>query len=579
MHFKFLSTNFPDINSRRAQGLSSTTCNGDLLPRRINFAIISIEMEETLENGEKTAKKRKRRRKRKEFMIELPYLLHKGFTDFTKEFYYLYGTAASTRNFVDCMALVLFMVTSRLKHDFLENMVVQPVVPYRYWKCHLSSVLLREIVGDNYNAAIKVLADNGFIGRTATYVKGDANRKGKCKAFWLCAPYQNSYATYLQSRADKKLKNTEVVIRGKMSKYTITSPTLLKRIRKSFEVRKAISMEDPVVRMCYSELEHFSVDEKVARRKLAELRREGVINEAKEKIELDKVERFNGLVDDPADMYVKHDTYGRIHTNVTNMKKEVRHSALRCDGEAVCEVDIKSSQAAFIIAVFRRYIRFYRDELEENRDTFIRFRPIWNEGRKDITLDRMEAQLARYEELVREGRIYEFFRDECSRDFDIDRQLTRDEAKEGLLSFLFSPLYFDEGRNPVRGAVQRCWREHFNDLFNCMWSMKESCHAALAYEMQKIESDFVFHRVCPRILEDLGCHFCTVHDSIIVPDRFAESVRLIMDEELMLQDIPTHTEVEFEAEYDAMLPERPDANFLAEMGARGCSEPDFDALN
>ena len=546
--------------------------------RRKLFAILMAVTEEEPEISVKKPISRRRRQK-KEFIIELPSLLHKAFTEYATDFFYLNGTSAATRNFVDSMALMLFMVTSRLKHDFMENLVVRPTIPRRYWKCHLSSVLLHEIIGDCYNEAIHELERRGFIGRTSTYVKGDSKRKGKCKAFWLCAPYQNSYVTYLQSRADRKLKNTEVIVRGRLSKYTITSPTLLKRIRKSFEARKAISMQDPIVEMCYGELSHFSVDEAVADRKLREMREKGEISASKEMLEREKIDRFNSLIDDPADMYVKHDPYGRIHTNVTNMKKEIRHAALRCDGEKVSEVDIKSSQAAFIIAVFRRYIRFYRDDLFDNTDTFIRFSPIWNEGRKEITLDRMEAQLARYEELVREGRIYEFFRDECSRDFDIDRSLTRDEAKEGLLSFLFSPLHFNESRNPVRGAVKRCWREHFPDLFNCMWSMKMYCHASLAYEMQKIESSFVFERVCPRILEELGCHFCTVHDSIIVPEQYAEKVRDIMDEELMLLEIPTHTEVEYETEYEAMLPERPDENFLAEMGARGCSEPDYYALS
>ena len=518
-----------------------------------------------------------RRRRKNEFKIELPHMLHKDFGAFCHNFMTEYGETLATRNFVDCMALILFMVTSQLKHDFLSNMIVQPKIPYRYWKCHLSSVILHKVIGDHYLEAINVLVENKFIGRSASYIKGDSTRAGKCKAFWLCAPYQNSYATHLQSIADKKLKNDEVVVKGKMLKYSITSGTLLKRIRKSFEERKRISMEDPVVRMCYEELSHFSIDERVADKKLTEMVENNEITQYKESIEREKIERFNDLVDSPADMYVKHDSYGRIHTNVTNMKKEIRHAALRCDGERVAEVDIKSSQAAFIIAVFRRYIDFYRHDLEENYNTFIKFRPIWNEGRKEITLDRMEEELERYRNLVADGQIYEFFRDECSRDFDIDRQLTREEAKKGLLSFLFSPLYFDENRDPIRGAVQRCWREHFNTLFNCMWAMKESCHASLAYEMQKIESSFVFERVCPRILEEVGCHFCTVHDSIIVPEQYADHVQCIMNEELLNQDMPTHAGIEYEAEYEAMLPERPDQCFLTEMEYRGCDAVDFNA--
>ena len=529
---------------------------------------------ETLNHSTKT----KSRKSMKEFKIELPSMLYKGFMAYCHEFMTANGNNPVNRTLLDTMALVLYMVTSQLRSDLMTNMVVQPTIPRKYWKCHLSAALLHKILGDGYITAINALVENGFIGRSQSYIKGDSTKKGKCKAFWLCAPYQNSYATYLQTRIDKKFKNTEVIVRGTMSKYTISSPIVLKRVKKSFEERKRLSMEDPVVAICYDELSHFTVDKEVAESTLQEMVSNGKMAPYNAEMERAKIERFNGLLDEDGDLYVKHDKYGRIHTNVTNMKKEIRHSALRCDGEAVAEVDIKSSQAAFIIAVFRRYIDFYRDDLNENRDTFIRFKPIWNKGRKDITLDRMEKELDRYRNLVADGKIYEFFQTECSADEDVGRQLTRDEAKKGLLSFLFSPLFFDTKREVVRGAVQRCWREHFPNLYNCMWSMKEYCHAALAYEMQKIESSFVFDQVCPRIMEEVGCHFCTVHDSIIVPEKYADHVRCIMDEELLNQNIPTHTDIEYEYEFEAALPERPDQVFIDEMDRRHCEPIGYETV-
>jgi len=544
------------------------------LPDLLVLISFVMKMTETLNQ---TVTKRRKRKPLKEFKIELPSMLCNDFVTFCHNFMTTNGDTNSTKALLDTMALVLYMVTNQLRSDLMTNMIVQPTIPRKYWKCHLSAVLLRKILGDGYITAINSLVEHGFIGRSHSYIKGDSNTKGKCKAFWLCAPYQNSYATYLQTWIDKKFMNTEVVVHGKMSKYTITSPVVLRRIKRSFEERKRISMDDPLVAVCYDELSHFSIDTKVADATLDEMVSSGKMTPYNAKMERNKVERFNGLMDDDGAMYVKHDKYGRIHTNVTNLKKEIRHSALRCDGEPVAEVDIKSSQAAFIIAVFRRYIDFYKDDLEENRDTFIRFRPIWNEGRKEITLDRMEKELERYRNLVADGQIYEFFQKECSEDFDVDRELSRDEAKKGLLSFLFSPLYFDDRREVVRGAVQRCWREHFPTLFNCMWSMKEHCHAALAYEMQKIESSFVFEQVCPRIMEEVGCHFCTVHDSIIVPEKYADHVRCIMDEELLNQNIPTHTDIEYEYEIEAALPERPDQCFIDEMDRRNCDPVNYES--
>lgn len=530
---------------------------------------------DVIDRNNNSESKPKRRKVMTEFKLELPSMLCKDFTEYCRNYLSTYGNTPVNKTLLDTMAVVLYMVTSQLRSDFMSNMLDTPTIPYKYWKCHLSAVLLHKILGDGYLKSIKMLVDNNFIGRTVSYIKGTDARKGKCKGFWLCAPYQNSYATYLQSVMDKKLKNTEVVIRGTMSKYKVTSNIVLKRISKSFEERKRLSMQDPVVKMCYDELSHFSIDHSVAVKTLDSMVSSGQMSRNNADMELKKVDRFNGLCDDNGDMYVKHDRFGRIHTNVTSMKKEIRHAAIRCDGDSVAEVDIKSSQAAFIISVFRRYIEFYREDLCENRDTFIRFKPIWNAGRKDFVLDRMEEELERYRNLVGDGTIYEFFQCECSQDSDVDRPLTRDEAKKGLLSFLFSPLYFDEQRELIRGAVKRCWQEHFPTLYNCMWSMKEHCHAALAYEMQKIESNFMFERVCPRILEEIGCHFCTVHDSIIVPEQYAEHVQYIMNEELLNQDIPTYTDIEYEFEYEAALPERVDQPIIDEMDRRNCERIDM----
>jgi hypothetical protein len=75
-------------------------------------------------------------------------------------------------------------------------------------------------------------------------------------------------------------------------------------------------------------------------------------------------------------------------------------------------------------------------------------------------------------------------------------------------------------------------------------------------------------------MEEIGCHFCTVHDSIIVPEQYADHVRCIMDEELLNQNIPTHTDIEYEYEYEAALPESVETVFEREMDSRNCDKLD-----
>ena len=61
-----------------------------------------------------------------------------------------------------------------------------------------------------------------------------------------------------------------------------------------------------------------------------------------------KVDRFNDAEKSDTSLFVVRDDYGRVHTNITQVKREVRESALTCDGGPVTEVDIKSSQGAFL---------------------------------------------------------------------------------------------------------------------------------------------------------------------------------------------------------------------------------------
>ena len=163
---------------------------------------------------------------------------------------------------------------------------------------------------------------------------------------------------------------------------------------------------------------------------------------------------------------------------------------------------------------------------------------------------------------------------ELSDDFDLDRTVSRDEAKKGVVSFLFSPRYFDEEKEPVRAAVKRVWEYRFPTLLRCLYSMKQNCHAALAYELQKVESTFIFDIVCPRITDELGCPYCTVHDSVIVPKEYCGRLKAIMDEELARVGIPTITEVEYYDMVEASMPCLADEGFFAEMARRGIKTVD-----
>jgi len=493
------------------------------------------------------------------------------------DYYRQFGDSKRSRTFVDSAAFFLSILTNSLVSDHRKNEVtsLDHRVPKEHWCTHLYSPILRDIFGNDYLLVVGYLAEKGFVGRSNHYEIGNGNCRGRSKAYWFTAKYGTYLAKYLNSRSARRFSNESVKVFGKFRSYTIKSKTVLDRWFAVLEKRKEDSFLDPIVDTCYKNLEHFSIDTKAADATFEKLRAEGKMTNYKEKLERAKIQRFNDVGTEPYAMYVKHDRYGRIHTNVTCMKKELRASALRCDGKEVGEVDIKSSQIAFIVPVFKRYLEVFAEEdCEPSGDTFIQFRPFWREGQREYTMEKMSGELNVFSGLVNSHQIYEYFAKELSEDFDLDKTVTRDEAKSGLVSFLFSPRYFDEEREPVRAAVKRVWEDKFPTLLRCLYSMKQNCHAALAYELQKVESNFIFNRVCPRITNELGCPFCTVHDSVIVPKEFCGRLKKIMDAELAKLGIPTITEVEYYDMVEASMPCLIDEGFFAEMTRRGIKTVD-----
>lgn len=493
------------------------------------------------------------------------------------DYYRQFGDTKKSRTFVDSLAFFLSILTNSLISDHKKNEItsLDHRVPKEHWCTHLYSPILRDILGNEYLSIVTYLIDKGFIGRSSHYEIGNGNGRGRSKAYWFTAKYGTYLAKYLNTRSARRYSNESVKVFGKFRSYHIKSKTVLDRWFGILAERKDESRHvDEVVDRCYRNLEHFSIDMKAAEATMDTLRAKGELSKYKEKLERLKIQRFNEASTEPYAMYVKHDRYGRIHTNVTCMKKELRASALRCDGKEIGEVDIKSSQIAFIVPIFQRYIDVFRGEVAMNEDTFIQFNPFWRDGMMETTLASMESELGHFTTLVNNHWIYEYFAKELSDDLDLDRVVCRDEAKTGVVSFLFSPRYFDEEREPVRAAVKRVWEYRFPTLLRCLYSMKQNCHAALAYELQKVESTFIFDIVCPRITDELGCPYCTVHDSVIVPKEYCGRLKAIMDDELARVGIPTITEVEYYDMVEASMPCLADEGFFAEMARRGIKTVD-----
>lgn len=437
---------------------------------------------------------------------------------------------------------VLHLVARQLKREYHDARMRGCRVDVSSWHCNLQSVFLHAAIGNDYNSVIEDLVNWGFIGRSLSYLVGTDKVRGRSKAFWFQYPYSNYWKEYCYSRERRMQEVNELPRKfGRTRSYPVKSRPFLKRLEACAIDVKSRQLLDPRVSGCHESLSHFTIDRKRAAKVLDSLVEDRSMTASRRKRELAKVDRFNSVNENPAALFVKKDRFGRIHTNITQLKKEVRSECLFCDGKPTAGIDIKSSQGAFLGAIFRTLA-------DTGGFLDLKSSPTMNELRKQAGIrdaGRYLEECDRYDALLREGRLYEFFASEMSGDFDLDREVGRDEAKHAFFVMLFGPVFVDEAGDEMKLAVRRVWAEHFPTLLLAIERMKAGNYAALAREMQRIESSFVFDRAIPRIVRELGCPYCTVHDSIIVAEEFGDRVKSIVEEELLKVGVPTMTSEEF----------------------------------
>jgi len=472
--------------------------------------------------------------------------------------------------------LMLHWVTKGMLKAYKDTYMVTKKPPkFREWFCRLYSRIMNDAMGHKYIEVLNNLVKWGVLVRGGSYCKGGDGLPGKCKAVWFTEEYGLALKEYCffkdvvhlfgkiesepepdydlmttkEAEEERKKRNARKFRYGTMYSSKLTSRVLLKRLEKCAEERKKVQLDDPVVRDAHDNVKHFHIDRGRARRALE---KDGVKGKNLDR-ELKKVDRFNDT-GSKTSLFVVRDDYGRVHTNVTQMKKCVRQHAMDCDGKPVGSVDIKSSQGAFLGYILEACLRGDRCVLGRNRESFIDMEAGVPDGigREALTREYME-----YRKLLEGRGLYEFFAREMSEDCDLEIELDeagskpidwendgREVAKKAFLSTLFAGIELGENANPTWKACRRVWEERWPRLLQLVNWLKRDNYRAMAYELQRMESTFVFDHVVPRIREEIGCPYCTVHDEIIVPAEHVASVEEIMHVELGRFGIPTTTGAE-----------------------------------
>jgi hypothetical protein len=259
---------------------------------------------------------------------------------------------------------------------------------------------------------------------------------------------------------------------------------------------------------------------------------------------------------------------GRLHSNITNMKKELR-DFLTYKGVELVAVDLKNCQPFLSTALFKpefyeknKKLRKYKGVHYKDYSTVsnmykqgtmlsnrIKVDPIYltlvkNSGTSVI------ADISTYFDYVLNGTFYEEFakmiKDETGKIVS-----DRAELKKVMFQVFFTSNSYKGKR--LGAEYKNIFNKHFPNVYKLFEVIKKgkdkddkSCKPLLAVLLQNIESRLILDKCCGRITKERPDLFIiTIHDSIVTTKGNEEYIKKVIEEEA-LNYIGNKPKVEFE---------------------------------
>jgi hypothetical protein len=238
------------------------------------------------------------------------------------------------------------------------------------------------------------------------------------------------------------------------------------------------------------------------------------------------------------DFYYKIDeNVGRFHSNLTNIKKELRNY-ITYDGQPLVNIDIKNSQPLLSTLLLDpsfyapqkkpRYINIYNIPSSFNllinnnkhsyTDTIIMLVKVLQSV--DI------KQVSAYTRIAKSGDFYQ----QLSKVMYPTREFDKGEMKKLTYTVFFSNNRAIQGMHYM---PKRQFKRKFPDVYKVFRALKIKNHRALSHILQRIESEIMIQKVCQRIsYEQPTLPIFTIHDSIITTDGNQDYVSKVIEEEV-----------------------------------------------
>jgi len=352
----------------------------------------------------------------------------------------------------------------KLKTAYIINIIHELILKFYFTndiKHNLWSVILKKKYGKYYSHYISYLLDYDFMTLKSSYYAGK-----KAKTYELNITKLN-------------------IIRTK-----ITDKILLKKHKKDYIFRSFTAIQDSPINMdlrkiLIDDLYHVEIDYDKALHWLNDKKNT-------KNIELNKYFKNLNSIDgiNTSHIFFKFDSFGRLHTNFTVLKKHIRENYIKIDGEEVTEIDLPNSQPYF----FGVYLK------------------------NEIGEENFNDEIKKFIETVKNGLIY----DDLLLSYP-EYLSNRKDAKLMMYKVLF-------GKNVNKRLENKLFRKKYPTVYEYIKEYKylSDDYKSLSHQLQLIESDFIFNKVITTIKNKFPyIRLFTIHDSIVFPIKYKEEVSII----------------------------------------------------
>jgi hypothetical protein len=236
------------------------------------------------------------------------------------------------------------------------------------------------------------------------------------------------------------------------------------------------------------------------------------------------------------EFWFNSDKFGRVHTPVTALKRELR-CCLSVKGQPVVGIDLANSQPLLLGVFGRQYFahrmarsRFLNKSFDGRQSPYC---PQEVRAAAQRTNHELPADLTEYIRVCEEGRFYD-----CMMSED-DRIKDKARIKKRWYRVLF-------GRNKARdprfqNQLRIRFKKRFPAVATVLRALKKKNYRHSAHVLQNYESTLFICLICGRIRKERpGTMLFTIHDSLLTtPDALEYVRRVVLDEFRKLGIRPT----------------------------------------